>query len=94
MTKEYVSQKLTKRLGLIDTTYGGAMGMMAWESVNVRKITQDDGSVQFTAYLIVNDTCYCSTKTFKNGSLAPNVGCENSSKEILNDKLYNKYKNG
>jgi len=90
--KEYLSQKLSAPLTLTNTTGGGSMGMMKWESINVRKITQDDGTIEFTAYLIVGKKCYCSTKTFLNGSLIPNVGCENSSEEILNDKLYNKYK--
>lgn len=90
---EYTNQQLTAKITLIDTVHGGKIGCVKFEFVNVRKITHPDGTIIYTAYIIVNKKCYCSTKTFENGVHVVNAKDGlTASQEILEDKLYNKYK--
>lgn len=90
---EYTNKRLTAKIILIDTVHGGKIGCIGTENVNVRKITQPDGTIIYTAYIIVNSKCYCSTKTFENGVFKPDARDGiNASAEILHDRLYDKYK--
>ena len=58
----------------------------------LRTITQDDGSILYTLYKIVNRICYCSTFKVKDKIVTQNAGSGLESEEILEDKLYFKYK--
>jgi len=58
----------------------------------LRTITQDDESILYTLYKIVNQVCYCSTFKVKNKIVTQNAGSGMESQEILEDKLYFKFK--
>lgn len=90
MTTEYTTIQLKKPVKLRNTTIGGSMGYMAGEFVGLRTQTDGDTTIK-TVYHIIDKKCYCKTYTVVNGVVFEKGG-EKASEEILNDKLYNKFK--
>jgi len=83
--------RLNKPLTLTDTASGGHLKMGNFEVCGLRVIKQEDGSMLHTVYKIVSAHCYCFSKVINNGvTTIPSLNKE--SQEILEDKLYGKYK--
>jgi len=64
----------------------------SYDYVGLRTVKQNDEGVLYTAYKIINKKCYCSTYKIKNNQTTLSAGSGLESQEILEDKLYFKYK--
>ena len=83
--------RLNKPLTLTDTVSGKCLRLGNFDECGLRVIRRKDGSELHTAYKIVSGVCYCLSKVINN-KITTIPKMVNESQEILEDKLYNKYK--
>lgn len=89
----YSTLFLKKSLTLINTeNETEKITLYPYDYVGLRTVKQNDGGILYTAYKIENYKCYCSTYKIKNNRTTLNAGSGLESQEILEDKLYFKYK--
>lgn len=89
----YSTTILKKAITLVNTLQETqVIQLKQGDRCGLRTIAQDDGSILYTLYKIVNRICYCSTFKVKNKAVTQNAGSGLESEEILEDKLYFKYK--
>lgn len=93
MNNELYSTTILKRAVTLVNTLQETQVLQLREKdcCGLRTITQDDGSILYTLYKIVNRVCYCSTFKIKNKIVIENAGSGLESQEILEDKLYFKF---
>lgn len=89
----YSTLLLKKDLTLINTDNESETIVVPQNNfVGLRTVKQNDGGVLYTAYKIKDRKCYCNTYKIKNKQTTLNAGSGLESQEILEDKLYFKYK--
>lgn len=94
MNNEFYSTTILKKaVTLVNTLQETqVLQLNKGDCCGLRTIPQNDSSTLYTVYKIINKVCYCSTFKVKNGVVTENAGSGLESQEILEDKLYFKYK--